>query len=118
MMTVKIIERVIFTVGGIAVWGNAIHSLIIGFRHGFRIPRALHWISATLLTIEVVVLVVFPVDFRTITLLLSIIIMFLPVSPYAAWVISGGPARRQDEQMKRELAQPSAGGDGVPPPQP
>jgi hypothetical protein len=102
MTTATIIMRVAATVVGLAFWGNAIYSLIVGVRHGFRVPRSLHWIAVGLLLCEVLILLMFPLDISTISPLLGVILLCLPISPYAGWVMSGGPARCRDDEERLE----------------
>ena len=109
MTTATIIIRVAVTAYGLAFWGSAIYSLIVGLRHGFRVPRSLHWLAFGLLLCEVLILLMSPLDISTISPLLGVILLCLPISPYAGWVISGGPERGRDDEDKREgIAQSGA----------
>jgi hypothetical protein len=105
MTTAQIVERVVEGVSGVAFWGYAIYSVVVGFRSGFRFPRPLHWIAFSLLTLEIAALAVFSINVRSISALLATTLICLPVSPYVAWAMSGGPVRCRDERMKQRLAE-------------
>jgi hypothetical protein len=109
MTTATMIERIGGGIVGMVFWGYAIYSIVVGFRDGFRFPRSLRWVALSLLVLEITVLVIFPVNIRTISPLLGTMLICLPASPYAAWAISGGPVRRRDEQRSQGLAQRGIG---------
>lgn len=109
MTTAQIIERIVEGVIGIAFWGYAIYSVVVGFRYGFRFPRSLHWIAVSLLALEIAVLVIFAIDVQSISPLLATTLICLPVSPYVAWAMSGGPVRCRDERMKQRIAEQGGG---------
>lgn len=109
MTTAQIIERIVEGVIGIAFWGYAIYSVAVGFRYGFRFPRSLLWIALSLLALEIAVLAIFSIDVRSVSALLATTLICLPVSPYVAWAMSGGPVRCRDETMKQGTAERSVG---------
>jgi len=109
MTTAQIIERVVEGIIGVAFWGYAIYSVTVGFRHGFRFPRSLHWVAASLLAMEIAVLVACSIDVRSISPILATILLCLPVSPYVAWAMSGGPVRCRDERMNQKMAEQGGG---------
>jgi len=109
MTTAQVIGRIIQGLISIAFWGYAIYSVIIGFRHGFKFPRSLHWIAVILLAIEIIILMVFPIEVRSISPILATVLVCLPVSPYVGWAISGGPVRCRDEMLKHGVAEHKPG---------
>jgi hypothetical protein len=109
MTTPQIIERVIEGVISIAFWGYAIYSVVVGFRYGFKFPRPLHWIAIFLLALGLAVLVIFSIDVRCLSALLATTLICLPVSPYVAWAMSGGPVRCRGERMKQRIAEQGGG---------
>ena len=98
MTTAILIERIVEGVTGIAFWGSAIHSIVVGFRHGFKLPRFIHWTAICLFAVEVAVLFVFPVEVEKVSFRLGVLLVCIPVSPYFGWAISGGPVRCRDEK--------------------
>lgn len=105
MTTAILIERVVAGMVGILFWASAIHSVIVGFRHGFSLPRFIHRTALFLLVLEVTVLVVFPVEVASVSFHLGVLLLCIPVSPYFGWAISGGPVRCRDERMKQASAE-------------
>ncbi len=105
MTTAILIERIVGGIIGILFWASAVHSVFVGFRHGFRLPRCIHWIALCLLSLEAAILVVFPVEVASISFRLGVLLLCIPVSPYFGWAISGGPVRCRDERMKRTVAE-------------
>ena len=105
MTTAQIIERVVEGVIGISFWGYAIYSIVTGFRYGFRFHRSLHWIALSLLALEIAAVAIFSIDIRSVSAILAMTLICLPVSPYVAWAMSGGPVRCRDERMKQGIAE-------------
>ena len=105
MISTQIILRVVEGGVGMALWGYAIYSLVVGLRYGFKFPRSLHWVTVSLLTVEIAVLAIFPIGVGSVSLLLTMTLICLPVSPYLAWIMSGGPVRCRDERMKQGITE-------------
>lgn len=78
-------------------WGSIVRSLVVAFRSGFRFPRSMHYVAIGLLVIELAVLVLFPLEIRTIHAGLFALLASFPASPYFGWIVAGGPERLRDE---------------------
>jgi hypothetical protein len=69
------------------------YSFYTGVRYGFRFPRLLHLMAATISLGELLVLVVWPIRLSAIGLLLGSLLVILPFAPYIGWTFAGGPDR-------------------------
>ena len=100
MTTRTVIFQILQWLWCIVFWAYVIHSFVVGLRHGFRTPAALHWVAGSIVLIEAVLLVLLPLEIKSVSGLLVTILVMLPAAPYFGWVIAGGPERCLNEDRK------------------